>query len=47
MDYFTPYGDDFDQALKMLEKVLERCTATRLCLRNVKCHMMTTEGIIL
>ena len=23
MDDFTPYGDDFDQALEMLEKVLE------------------------
>lgn len=47
MDEFTPYGDDFDQALQMLEKFLERCIATRLCLINVKCHMMMTEGMIL
>ena len=47
MDDFTPYGDDFDQALQTLEEVLERCIAIRLCLSNVKCHMMMTEGIIL
>lgn len=47
MDGFTPYGDDFDQALQTLEKVLEWCITTRLCLRNVKCHMMMTEGVIL
>jgi hypothetical protein len=40
MDDFTPYGDDFDQALNNLEKVLERCIATRLCLSDEKCHMM-------
>ena len=47
MDYFTSYGDDFDQAMQMLEKVLEQCIATRLCSRNVKCHMMMTKGVIL
>ena len=47
MDDFTPYGEDFDQALEMLEKVLERCIATRLCLSNEKCHMMMIEGVIL
>eukprot|EP00253_Pinus_taeda_P020144 PITA_20144 len=47
MDNFTPYGDDFDQALQTLEKVLEQCIATRLRLSNVKCHMMMTEGVIL
>ena len=44
---FTPYGEDFDQALEMLEKVLERCISTRLCISNEKCHMMMTEGVIL
>ena len=29
MDNFTPYGDDFDQAVETLEKVLERCIATK------------------
>eukprot|EP00253_Pinus_taeda_P013007 PITA_13007 len=47
MDDFTPYGDDFDPALDTLEKVLQRCIATRLCLRHEKCYMMMTEGLIL
>ena len=47
MDDFTPYGEDFDQVLETLEKMLEQCIATRLCLRNEKCHMMMTEGVIL
>jgi hypothetical protein len=47
MDDFTPYGDDFDQALDYLEKVLERCIATRLCLSHEKCHMMMTKGVVL
>eukprot|EP00253_Pinus_taeda_P017426 PITA_17426 len=47
MDDFTPYGDDFDLALDTLEKVLERCIATRLCLSHEKCYMMMTEGLIL
>eukprot|EP00253_Pinus_taeda_P015876 PITA_15876 len=47
MDDFTPYGDDFDRALDTLEKVLQRCIATRLCLSHEKCYMMMTEGLIL
>jgi hypothetical protein len=47
MDDFTPYGDDFDQALSYLEKVLEWCIATRLCLSHKKCHMMMIEGVVL
>jgi hypothetical protein len=47
MDDFTPYDDDFDQALNNLEKVLERCIATRLCLSHEKCHMMMTKGVVL
>jgi hypothetical protein len=42
MDAFTPYGDNFDQALTNLEKVLERCITTRLCLSHERCHMMMT-----
>lgn len=42
MDDFTPYGDDFEQELETLEKVLERCIATRLCRSHEKCHMMMT-----
>jgi len=47
MDDFIPYGDDFDQALQTMEKVLEWCITTRLCLSHEKCHMMMTEGLIL
>jgi hypothetical protein len=47
MDDFTPYGDDFDQALDNMEKVLERCIPTRLCLSHAKCHMMMMEGVVL
>ena len=47
MDDFTPYGDDFDQALETIKKVLEQFIATRLCLRNEKFHMIMTEGVIL
>jgi hypothetical protein len=47
MDDFTLYGNDFDQALNNLEKVLERCITTRLCLSHEKCHMMMTEGVVL
>jgi len=47
MDDFTPYGDDFDQALKNLEKVLERCIATRLFSSHEKYHVMMTEGVVL
>jgi hypothetical protein len=47
MDDFTLYGDDFDQALNNLEKILEWCIATRLCLSHEKCHMMMTEGVVL
>eukprot|EP00253_Pinus_taeda_P028854 PITA_28854 len=47
MDDFTPCGDDFDQALRTLENVLEQCIPTRLCLSKVKFHMMMTKGVIL
>jgi hypothetical protein len=47
MDDFTPYGDDFNQALNNMEKVLEWCISTRLCLSHEKCHMIMTEGVVL
>eukprot|EP00253_Pinus_taeda_P004058 PITA_04058 len=47
MDDFTPYGEEFDPTLETLEKVLQRCIATRLCLSHEKCYMMMTEGLIL
>eukprot|EP00253_Pinus_taeda_P013533 PITA_13533 len=47
MDDFTPYGDDFEPALQTLEKVVQICIATRVCLSYEKCHMMMIEGLIL
>eukprot|EP00253_Pinus_taeda_P011734 PITA_11734 len=47
MDDFNPYGEEFDLALETLEKVLQHCIATRLCLSHEKCYMMMTKGLIL
>ena len=47
MDDFTPYGSDFEEALKNLEKVLTCCEQTQLCLSTEKCHMMMSEGVVL
>ena len=42
MDDFIVYGDDYDQALANLEKVLTRCQETNLALSNDKCKMLMT-----
>ena len=47
MDEFTPYGSEFEEALKNLEKVLVRCEKTQLSLSTEKCHMMMSEGVVL
>jgi len=47
MDYFTVYGNSFEEALKNLEKVLIRCKEANLSLSDEKCFMMFTEGIVL
>jgi hypothetical protein len=47
IDDFTPYGDNFEEALTNLEKVLKRCKETQLSLSTEKCHMMMTEGVVL
>ncbi|XP_042045409.1 uncharacterized protein LOC121791599 [Salvia splendens] len=47
MDDFTIYGDDFDQGLHSLNKVLERCRQKDLVLNFEKCNFMVTEGIVL
>ena len=44
---FTPYGKDFEEALKNLEKVLTRCEQTQLSLSTEKCHMMMSEVVVL
>jgi hypothetical protein len=47
MDDFTTYGDEFDQALDNLDKVLTRCQDTNLSLSNEKCKMLMTERVVL
>jgi hypothetical protein len=47
MDDFTVYGDNFQEAVENLEKVLIRCQETNLSLSHEKCHMLYTEGVVL
>ena len=46
MDNFTPYGRDFEEALKNLEMVLTWCEKTQVSLSTEKCHMMMNEGVV-
>ncbi|KAL4284725.1 hypothetical protein GQ457_16G020250 [Hibiscus cannabinus] len=47
MDDFSTFGEDFDNCLSNLEKVLKRCKQTNLVLNWEKCHFMVDEGIVL
>ncbi|KAL4360991.1 hypothetical protein GQ457_04G022910 [Hibiscus cannabinus] len=47
MDDFSNFGDNFDNCLSNLEKVLKRCKETNLVLNWEKCHFMVDEGIVL
>ena len=47
MDDFTTYGNNFQEYLNNLEKVLIRCQETNLALNHEKCKMLLTEGIVL
>jgi hypothetical protein len=47
MDEFTVYGDDFQQALGNLDKVLIRFRETNLSLGHKKSIIMLTKGIVL
>ena len=47
MGNFSVYGSSFDQCLKNLETVLQRCKDKQLALNWEKCHFMVTEGIVL
>ncbi|KAK1641954.1 hypothetical protein QYE76_059759, partial [Lolium multiflorum] len=47
MDDFSIYGNSFDNCLRNLDKVLQRCEETNLVLNWEKCHFMVNEGIVL
>ncbi|KAL4387055.1 hypothetical protein GQ457_09G019640 [Hibiscus cannabinus] len=47
MDDFSTFGEDFDNCLSNLEKVLKRCKETNLVLNWEKCHFMVDEGTVL
>ena len=46
MDDFSVYGNEFDDSLQNLEKVLIRCIESNLSLSNEKCFMLLTKGIV-
>ena len=47
MDDFSVYGSCFENCLKILETVLQRCQDKNLALNWEKCNFMVTEGIVL
>ena len=47
MDDFMAYGNNFQESLENLEKVLIRFQETNLSLSHEKCKMLLTEGIVL
>ena len=47
MDDFTPYGDEFQEALSNLGKVLRRCIEMHLSLSPEKCEFLKKVGIVL
>ena len=46
MDDFSVHGSSFEDFLKNLETVLQRCQDKNLALNLEKCHFMVTEGIV-
>ncbi|GJS92871.1 reverse transcriptase domain-containing protein [Tanacetum coccineum] len=47
MDDFSVFGNSFDNCLKNLDKMLQRCKDANLVLNWEKCHFMVKEGIVL
>nr|GEW02317.1 reverse transcriptase domain-containing protein [Tanacetum cinerariifolium] len=47
MDDFSVFGNSFETCLSHLEKILQLCQDTNLCLNWEKSHFMVKEGIIL
>ncbi|GJY96935.1 reverse transcriptase domain-containing protein [Tanacetum coccineum] len=47
MDDFSVFGNSFENCLSCLDKMLQRCEDTNLCLNWEKSHSMVKEGIVL
>ncbi|GJS44653.1 reverse transcriptase domain-containing protein [Tanacetum coccineum] len=47
MDDFLVFGNLFENCLSRLDKMLQRCEDTNLCLNWEKSHFMVKEGIVL
>ncbi|GJZ31069.1 reverse transcriptase domain-containing protein, partial [Tanacetum coccineum] len=46
MDDFSVFGDSFENYLSYVDKMLQRCEDTNLCLNSEKSHFMVKEGIV-
>nr|GEX63011.1 reverse transcriptase domain-containing protein [Tanacetum cinerariifolium] len=47
MDDFSVFGNSFENCLSRLDKMLQMCEDTKLCLNWEKRHFMVKEGIVL
>nr|GEY55540.1 reverse transcriptase domain-containing protein [Tanacetum cinerariifolium] len=47
MDDFSVFGNSFENCVSRLDKMLQRCEDTKLCLNWEKSHFMVKEGIVL
>nr|GEZ11503.1 reverse transcriptase domain-containing protein [Tanacetum cinerariifolium] len=47
LDDFSVFGNSFGTCLSYLEKMLQRCEDTNLCINWEKSHFMVKEGIVL
>nr|GEY24773.1 reverse transcriptase domain-containing protein [Tanacetum cinerariifolium] len=47
MDDFSVFGNSFENCLSRLDKMLQRCEDTKLCLNWEKSHFIVKEGIVL
>nr|GFC42072.1 reverse transcriptase domain-containing protein [Tanacetum cinerariifolium] len=47
MDDFSIFGNSFENCLSRLDKMLQRCEDTKLCLNWETSHFMVKEGIVL
>ncbi|GJW90479.1 reverse transcriptase domain-containing protein [Tanacetum coccineum] len=47
MDDFSVFGNSFENCLSRVDKMLQRCEDTNLCINWEKSHFMVKEGILL